>query len=505
MQSRVAFASVGSSTAGPPTTVAAGKLFPRKALTESARRSPLQWIAGQGWSVAALHLFLDVAAWMAVFQMIVMVRPRAFATTPDQYLVINLLQLVVIGFALYIIGGYDRKIDPRTLTYATEHILAIAGAAALSALLIYAVTSYDQAMKPSRGVMLLSFLLFLPISLLNRRALGKQLATTFANETFLVIGNGRPVVRFYESYKNSPNRQQLRFVDLGSQRVGLPIAGEGSPIVEGDLADQLENLSPSCSGIILAERVQSLGAELLESLVRTQFQKVRVYTLESFYETHWRRLPLDMISSVWPLQSGFQLARISPYHYLKRSIDLVGAAVALAVCAPLFALIPLLIWLEGGGPIVFRQQRMGLAGKPFTIFKFRTMEVCADEATEDLYTRTNDQRVTRLGRWLRQLRLDELPQLVNVLRGEMSLIGPRAEWIKCTERYERAIPFYHFRHLVRPGITGWAQVNFRYGEGNADAIENLQYDLYYIRRYSIKLDAMIVLKTIYVMLFAKGR
>ncbi|MDQ1404547.1 MAG: hypothetical protein QOG55_176, partial [Acidobacteriaceae bacterium] len=125
--------------------------------------------------------------------------------------------------------------------------------------------------------------------------------------------------------------------------------------------------------------------------------------------------------------------------------------------------------------------------------------------TDDIYTREEDPRVTRVGRWLRKLRLDELPQLWNVLNGEMSLIGPRAEWVKCAERYENAIPFYHFRHLVKPGITGWAQVNYPYGESDRDAIEKLKYDLYYIRHYSLKLDAMIALKTVYVMLFSKGR
>jgi lipopolysaccharide/colanic/teichoic acid biosynthesis glycosyltransferase len=127
------------------------------------------------------------------------------------------------------------------------------------------------------------------------------------------------------------------------------------------------------------------------------------------------------------------------------------------------------------------------------------------ESVDDLYTREDDPRVTRLGRFLRKLRLDELPQLWNVFKGDMALIGPRAEWDKCVERYEKKIPFYHFRHLVKPGITGWAQVNYPYGESEEDALKKLQYDLYYIRHYSLKLDAMIVLKTVHTMLFGRGR
>ncbi|PYK67310.1 MAG: lipid carrier--UDP-N-acetylgalactosaminyltransferase [Verrucomicrobia bacterium] len=156
-------------------------------------------------------------------------------------------------------------------------------------------------------------------------------------------------------------------------------------------------------------------------------------------------------------------------------------------------------------PIIFRQERVGRANQPFVAYKFRTMLMNSPKEPGDIYTKKNDPRVTRLGRWLRKLRFDELPQLFNVFRGEMSLIGPRAEWVRCAERYEKAIPFYHFRHLVKPGITGWAQVNYPYGESDEDAIEKLKYDLYYIRNYSLTLDAMIVLKTVHTMLFSKGR
>jgi lipopolysaccharide/colanic/teichoic acid biosynthesis glycosyltransferase len=126
-------------------------------------------------------------------------------------------------------------------------------------------------------------------------------------------------------------------------------------------------------------------------------------------------------------------------------------------------------------------------------------------AEGDPYAQPGDMRVTRIGRFLRPTRLDELPQLYNVLRGQMSLIGPRAEWIKLVEKYEKEIPCYHFRHLVRPGITGWAQVNYPYGANLGDTLRKLEYDLYYIRHFSFSLDASIVLKTVHVMLFGKGR
>jgi exopolysaccharide biosynthesis polyprenyl glycosylphosphotransferase len=456
------------------------------------------------WSSALLYLFLDVVSWLAIYRVAGWFRFDAFYATPFQFFVVNMIQLGVIVTAVYFVGGYDRTVEKLTLGYAAEHILAIIAAAVVSAMLIYSAATFDQTMKPSRGVLLLSFAVFLPVSLAYRRWIRQYVVASSAGRSFLVIGGGATAARFYEAYRNSPNGQKLEFVDVTEERVGHPIAGQGTPIVQGNLAAKLDNLGKRYSGIILAAKSSSLSTELLERLVHAQFQETRVYTLESFYETQWRYLPVGVIDPFWPLQSGFQLARTSPYHYLKRLFDIFASATALLVCAPLFALIPFLIWLDDGSPAFFRQERVGRDGRRFTLFKFRTMRPC-DESDEDIYTRKDDRRVTAVGRWLRKLRLDELPQLWNALKGDISLIGPRPEWSKCAERYEQTIPFYHFRHLVKPGITGWAQVNYPYGESDEDAVEKLKYDLYYIRHYSLKLDAMIVLKTLYTMLFGKGR
>jgi exopolysaccharide biosynthesis polyprenyl glycosylphosphotransferase len=457
------------------------------------------------WASAALYLFLDVVIWIVIYRAVGWFRYDAFYATPFQYFIINLIQLGVIVAALYFVGGYDRTVEKLTLGYAAEHILAVTAAAVVSAMLIYSAATFDQTMKPSRGVLLLSFAIFLPLSLAYRRWIRQYLVASSVGQSLLVIGAGEAAARFYQAYNKSSNGQQLEFVDVNDQCVGQPIAGEGSPIVEGGVAGKLNDLGKRYSGIILTERPDSLDPQLLERLVHAQFQETRVYTLESFYETHWRYLPLGIVDPFWPLQTGFQLARTSPYHYLKRLFDIVASATAMIICAPLFLLILLFIWMEDGSPVFFRQERVGRNGRRFVLFKFRTMRRRADQPDEDIYTRKDDQRVTSVGRWLRKLRLDELPQLWNALKNDISLIGPRPEWSKCAERYERTIPFYHFRHLVKPGITGWAQVNYPYGESDDDAVEKLKYDLYYIRHYSLKLDAMIVLKTLYTMLFGKGR
>ena len=447
---------------------------------------------------------LDVAGWVSIYGLASLLRD-AFFTSPLQFIVIELLQLGTIVGALAVIGGYNRHTDMRSLPYATEHVLAIVTAAGLSGLLVYTAAAYDQSMRPSRAAFLMSFAAFLIFSLMHRRLTWRFVAASTANRAFLVVGSGELAVLFYLAYKKSVNRQRLEFVDVGNGMAGQRIAGPGSPIIEADLTTKLTRLDQSYSGVILAERIDRVHPELLERLVRTQFNQTRVYTMESFHEAYWRHVPVQSLDPFWPLQMGFQLARSSPYHYVKKLFDLVLAGLLLVICSPVFGLVVLLIWMRDGSPALFRQERVGRNSELFVAYKFRTMFSKNDEGESDLYTRRDDPRVTPLGRWLRKLRLDELPQLWNVLRGEMSLIGPRAEWIKCAERYKKIIPFYHFRHLVKPGITGWAQVNYPYGESEEDAIEKLKFDLYYIRNYSLKLDLMIVLKTIYTVLFGKGQ
>ena len=469
-------------------------------------RSVFATVREHEWFTAVIYVICDIACWVLLYGLIGFIRRDAFFASAFEFVLVDCVVVAAILQALYIIGGYNRNTETRSLTYATEHILALTVAAVVSSLIVYSAAAYDSSIRPSRGVLLISFAVFLPCSILYRRLIYRYIAKSTAERAYLIIGSGELAARFYEAYRQSANRQRLEFVDVERERVGEHIAGAGSPIIEGDLATKLANLSDRYSGVVLAERVDRIRPELLDHLVRTQFQRTRVYTLESFYEAHWRHVPVHSLDPFWPLQMGFQLARNSPYHYLKRLFDVILAALLLAMLWPVLLLLLLVVWMESGWPAIFRQPRVGREGEVFTVFKYRTMraEAGTEEAT-DIYTRAGDPRITRAGGWLRKLRLDELPQLFNVLRGDMSLIGPRAEWIKCAERYEQRIPFYHFRHLVKPGITGWAQVNYPYGESDEDAIEKLKYDLYYIRHYSLKLDAMIVLKTVHTVLFGKGR
>jgi lipopolysaccharide/colanic/teichoic acid biosynthesis glycosyltransferase len=270
----------------------------------------------------------------------------------------------------------------------------------------------------------------------------------------------------------------------------------------GDVSDYLEEYWEKLDAIILRESSNELPTAVAERLMQLHFSGVPTYTLELFHEVYWRKIPLYRLNQTWLFQEGFQIAREPVFERIKRIGDIVFALVGMVLFLPLFPPVALLIWLEDRGPVFFWQPRVGKNRKYFDIVKFRTMRV--HQAGSD-YTGENDQRITTIGRFLRTTRLDELPQLWNVLRGDMSMIGPRAEWAKLVEDYERKIPCYHFRHLVKPGITGWAQVNYPYGANLDDTLRKLEFDLYYIRYFSFVLDASIVLKTIHIMLFGKGR
>ena len=486
---------------------------PRPFAPARAWRRRFAGLLRQDWLPGGVCLLLDVVAWLTLYGTAVRLRGDAAYGENLLFLPVNLLGLSVVLLTFFVVGSYDRRTDHRSLAYTSEHILALGVAAAFASLLIYAVVSSGQTPQPSRGALLVAFVSFAPVSLSYRRLVSRLVAGNTARQTFLVLGAGDIARRFYEAYRESANRQRLRFVDPrpGAGRAGRPLAGPGSPVVEADALARLGALGPETSGVILADHPGDLPSALLDGLVRLHFHRVPVYTLESFYETHWRRVPAHAIDPVWPLQMGFSLARNSPYAQFKRVFDVCFSAVALVGLAPLLVLLTGATWLDSGRPALFRQTRVGRNNRPFTILKFRTMRARppaprgAALTADELYTRAGDRRITRLGRWLRKLRLDELPQLWNVFKGDMSLIGPRAEWDRCAERYERSVPSYHLRHLVKPGITGWAQVNYPYGESDADALQKLKYDLYYIRRYSLKLDAMIILKTVHTMLFGQGR
>jgi exopolysaccharide biosynthesis polyprenyl glycosylphosphotransferase len=189
---------------------------------------------------------------------------------------------------------------------------------------------------------------------------------------------------------------------------------------------------------------------------------------------------------------------------IKRTLDITMASLMMIASAPFIALTALAVWLEDGLPVLYSQERVGEHGRVFRVHKFRSMRKDAESDGQPLWARADDDRVTRVGRVIRLTRLDELPQLWNVLRGDMSFVGPRPERPFFVEQLAERIPFYQQRHAVKPGLTGWAQVKYRYGSSLEDAMEKLRYDLYYIKHLSLAFDLTIIFDTVKVILFRKG-
>ena len=227
-------------------------------------------------------------------------------------------------------------------------------------------------------------------------------------------------------------------------------------------------------------------------------QGIRFFDLSTFYEIFFKEIPISATSEIWFLEN-FHSSQKYLYDYLKRLIDIVFAFVFGLISLIFYPFIILGILISSPGPIFYRQKRVGKDGKEFILTKFRTMIVGA-EKNGPVWSSKNDPRVTAFGRFLRASHFDELPQLWNILKGEMSLVGPRPERPEFVKELNEKISHYHLRHLVKPGLTGWAQINYPYGASVEDALKKLHFDLYYIKNRSLFLDISIILKTINIFL-----
>lgn len=247
-----------------------------------------------------------------------------------------------------------------------------------------------------------------------------------------------------------------------------------------------------------------LDDDIAHELLSAKLHGRMVVDIRTFYEHVAQRLPLSQINDEWLLTAeGFSLNTRGSLRRLKRASDVLISLALLILTAPIMLVTALIIRLESSGPVIYRQDRVGLHEKEFTVYKFRSMRNDA-ENNGAVWASANDSRVTRFGRFIRKARIDELPQLLNVLKGDMSFIGPRPERMAFVRELKKTIPYYSLRHTVKPGLTGWAQVRFPYGASEEDARRKLEYDLYYIKNMSLLLDIHIILKTMGVVLFPKG-
>jgi sugar transferase (PEP-CTERM system associated) len=255
--------------------------------------------------------------------------------------------------------------------------------------------------------------------------------------------------------------------------------------------------------VVVALREQRGGVLPLESLLDCRVKGIPVIDLAGFYERSRSEVPIDHLKTSWLLY-GHGFSQGTARTIIKRGFDLLAACTLIALTWPLMIIAAIAIRLETPGGVIFRQERTGLGGRVFTCFKFRSMGKDAEKNGVAVWAKTNDVRITRVGQFIRKTRIDELPQLFNVLRGDMSLVGPRPERPTFVEQLKNEIPFYDIRHTVKPGLTGWAQVRFSYGASIEDSRRKLQFDLYYVKNHSLFLDMLTLFETVRVVVFREG-
>ena len=258
--------------------------------------------------------------------------------------------------------------------------------------------------------------------------------------------------------------------------------------------------------LVIVKDMQSPSfKKYLKRLFELKVNGLKVLSYEIFNEEIQKKIDASKIDEEWLLQSnGFDILNDGMQKNMKRGADLVIASTLMILLSPVALIAAILIKLESKGPIIFKQVRIGENMVPFKVYKFRSMKI-HDPKKYSKYAQDNDNRVTKIGNFMRKTRIDELPQLFCILKGTMSFVGPRPEWDILAKEYEKQIPYYNLRHMIKPGLTGWAQVMYPYGENIEDTKRKLEYDLYYLKHQDLILDVLIIFKTVKVILFGKGK
>ncbi len=433
--------------------------------------------------VTGLYLCAAWAAWY-----------RAGAA-PFEYQPAMLLMAVITVVTLYVMNVYHVSRQSNAIRLVSRSFIAVMVSMALIGTLIYSIRGATFVAVFWRSVLLLAMSLFAIWAAVTRYVACQFLRRQPWRRYWLVLGADR----FADDLLGELNRSGIELQFLSS-------LAEGKSVTTAETLSLLDTMQ---------FRMKYLGAVLQKSfqpdqmttawLMSVRLSGAKILSAADFFEQTFQRIPVQQLADQWfVFSSGFDLLHKDIPLKIKRLIDVIIASVGLVLALPVGIIVALLIKIADRGPIFFSQLRMGVGGRTFKVYKFRTMIVDAEHSGPQ-WAKENDHRITPVGRVLRQSRLDELPQLWNVLQGAMSLVGPRPERPEFTEDLGAKIPYYDMRHVVKPGITGWAQVKYPYGASVQDAENKLAYDLYYIKNYSLTLDLYILLRTIRTVFSATGR
>lgn len=407
-----------------------------------------------------------------------------------------ILKVLTVAILALLCSHYMELYDLRRLTIPGEtypRILTIVG---VLSLLLAGVSRFFPTFSVGQNVFVIGLCILSLIWMLWRWSYGQLVFLPSLRERVYLLGDGERAKRIYESVRTR--------VELGMDIVGWTGETGNSSLTREALGGTLHELAinGSVDRVIVALKDRRLAMPVNE-LLDLRLQGVRVDDGTSLFEKLFGQIEVDELHPSWLIfGDGFRPTRA--YQVIQRTLS-VGAALVLSILTmPLIPIIALLIKASSPGPVLYRQKRVGFRGEPFYCYKFRTMRADAEADSGPTWAWDDDPRITKVGKFLRAARLDEIPQLWNVLRGDMEFVGPRPERPEFVEWLNREIPYYQLRHIVPPGITGWAQVCYKYGNTVEDSKEKLRYDLYYIKNASLGLDLMIIFQTIKTVVLGRG-
>jgi len=412
------------------------------------------------------------------------------------------LRALLIAFcvtgAMTAFGLYQDHVRHRHMDFGLRLVLSfLAGGVVLVVIYYLLPQTYI-----GRGVLAMALVISLLMVLLVRLLLARVFHVQVLKQRILVYGAGNHADLINQRLRRRADRRS--FVVLGF----VPVAGQAVVVDDSKL------LSLQDGGLYaLAQRMnvdevliapdERRGGIPMEEMLQCVQHGMEVTDLSTFFEREAGMVPLSVVDPSWLVFSGgFDYSL--PRRLSKRLFDLIAASVLLLLAWPLMLVTALMVWLESGGPVFYRQMRVGERGRHFEIVKFRSMRVDAESDGVARWASRDDDRSTRVGKFMRKTRLDELPQLFSVLRGDMSFVGPRPERPQFVEMLTDQIRYYGVRHSVKPGLTGWAQLRYPYGASIRDADEKLKFDLFYVKNHGLVFDLLILLQTVEVVLFGRG-
>ncbi len=455
-----------------------------------------------GHYVSKVYLLLGLLEYLVCFYALPLglyvrfeFNPAGFPETVGNLWITSALFALFVSAALTAVGMYQRGLRFSAGLLVRLGLAFLLASTALS-LLFYAIPELVLGRGVVGYAMLFSLIGILALRGMYFRVLGSEAR----NHRILVLGAGHQAQRIHDLENEGLPFSVAGYLRLDDSEKVIPearVVRLEEPLLNHVVRNEIDE-------IVVAPDDRRRGMPV-DEILDCKMNGIRVLDLLSFFEKETSRINIEILHPSWIFFStGFVLGGVGDY--FKRLLDILGAAVILILGAPFMLLVSLAILVESGGrgPVLFHQTRVGLNGRPFRLHKFRSMRTDAEADGVARWASANDDRVTRVGAFIRKTRLDELPQVFNVLAGQMSLVGPRPERPEFVSQLAEQIPFYNERHRVKPGLTGWAQLCYQYGSSADDARMKLQYDLYYVKNASLFLDLVVLLETVEVVLWGKG-